>query len=122
MMQITQPGEPSPGPVKSGPLTKGGDAETGFFCIGRGATMEDLSGFLSQKFDRPVFDKTGLTAKYDFELHYRGTYTRDRDINASATPPLDEAIQWQLGLRVKPSPKGTELYVIVDHVDKPALD
>jgi uncharacterized protein (TIGR03435 family) len=102
------------------PLTQGGDNEAGFYYVAHAASMNDLAGVLSEQFNRTVFDKTGLTGKYDFDLHYRGLTSHD-SASADGVPPLDEAIQWQLGLRLKPS-RGLELYLVIDHVDKPTLD
>jgi uncharacterized protein (TIGR03435 family) len=104
------------------PLSLSGDSAAGFDCLAQGASMTDLASLLSEQFNRPVFDRTGLTGRYDFELRYRGLIAHDRDFpTMDALPPLDQAIQWQLGLRLRPT-RGLELFLVVDHVDKPTLD
>ncbi|HTS28167.1 MAG TPA: TIGR03435 family protein [Bryobacteraceae bacterium] len=46
-------------------------AVPGRFRIGASkATMENLLSGLSGQFDRPVFDKTGLDGKYDFQVEF----------------------------------------------------
>jgi uncharacterized protein (TIGR03435 family) len=66
-----------------------------------------------------VFDKTGLTGKYDFVLKYKGRWDRDRPADdLDPTPPLDRALQDQLGLKVEPA-KGPIKVLVIDHIEKP---
>jgi uncharacterized protein (TIGR03435 family) len=60
--------------------------------------------------ERPVFDKTGLTGKYDFRLEW----TRD-DTKSKVFIPLLE----RLGLKLEPTTVSTEM-VVIDHVEMPS--
>jgi uncharacterized protein (TIGR03435 family) len=103
-------------------LSQGNEGAEASFVVAHSAGMDEFASLLSGQCNRTVFDKTGLTGKYDFDLHYRGILSHDHDaVGADGLLPLDEAIQSQLGLRLKPS-RGLELFLVVDHVDKPALD
>lgn len=71
--------------------------------------------------DRPVVDKTGLKASYDFALEFSRGST-----NGDAADPtgisIFTAVQEQLGLKLDPAKDPMEVFV-VDHVDKnPSLN
>ncbi len=87
---------------------------------GQGIAMKGLSNNLTNVTHRPVIDKTGLTAIYDFELKW----TPD-DAPAGSTEEntgsIFTAVQEQLGLRLDAS-KGMVETLIVDHVEKPSED
>ena len=64
--------------------------------------MDQWVRILTAQFGRPVIDKTGLTGKYDFVLKYKGRWDRDRNADdMDPTPPMDRALQEQLGLKVE---------------------
>jgi uncharacterized protein (TIGR03435 family) len=73
---------------------------------------------------RPVIDKTGLTAYYDFKLEWaqdEGVPGPDgkREIGGDRIgPSLFTAIQEQLGLRLEPQ-KGPVEVLVIDHAEKP---
>jgi uncharacterized protein (TIGR03435 family) len=103
-------------------LSQRQDSADASFVVAHAASMDEFASLLSGQFNRTVFDKTGLTAKYDFDLHYRGILSHDRDVPAAdGLLPLDQAIQTQLGLRLRPS-RGLELFLVNDRVDRPKLD
>jgi uncharacterized protein (TIGR03435 family) len=86
------------------------------------ATMDLWALFLSRGLDRPVVDKTGLTAHYDFTFEF----VPDRPANGDGTaapapegPALTEALKLQLGLRLEPT-KATSQQIVIDHVEKPS--
>jgi uncharacterized protein (TIGR03435 family) len=90
--------------------------------IAHGASINSLVDALTGQFGRPVFDKTGLTAKYDFVLKYQGRWDRDRAADdLDPTPPLDRALQDELGLKVEPG-KGPIKVLVIDHVEKPSAN
>jgi uncharacterized protein (TIGR03435 family) len=77
--------------------------------------------------DRPVVDKTGITGTFDFSLRWTpdesqfsalGLRAPAAGDNANAPPPLFEAIQEQLGLKLEPVKAPAEVLVI-DHVERP---
>jgi uncharacterized protein (TIGR03435 family) len=65
-----------------------------------------------------VFDKTGLTARYDFTLEYSNfVYDRpDNDVEITG-PSIFTAIEKQLGLKLEKSKAPLDMLVI-DHVEK----
>jgi uncharacterized protein (TIGR03435 family) len=79
--------------------------------------MEQLAGLLTPSAERPVFDATGLTGKYDFMLRWiRGNVpvpAGDED----TSPTLFQALEKQLGLRLEPKKSPVQVLVI-DHMEK----
>ena len=71
---------------------------------------------------RPVFDKTGLTGFYDFEIDWSpndlAANGPDGSVSNSDTPSVFAALQERLGLKLEP---GTMLVdtVVIDHAEKP---
>jgi uncharacterized protein (TIGR03435 family) len=79
----------------------------------RYATMANFSGLLTNNMDRPVIDKTGLTAGYSFDLTYEHLGPGWRTGPSAAI----DAVQ-KLGLRLEPQTETMEVLVI-DSVDRP---
>jgi uncharacterized protein (TIGR03435 family) len=101
------------------PLYQKNDGQ-GYDFIAHGCPMGQLVGMLTGQFGRPVIDKTGLTGKYDFVLRYKGRWDRDRDPDdLDPTPPMDRALQEELGLKVEGT-KGLVKVLIIDHIDEPS--
>lgn len=102
------------------PLLQKNDGQ-GYDFIGHACSMTDLVTMLSSQFGRPVIDKTGLTDRYDFVLKYKGRWDRDRPADdLDPMPPMDRALQEQLGLKVE-AVKGRPVKVLViDHIEKPS--
>jgi uncharacterized protein (TIGR03435 family) len=75
-------------------------------------SMEDLAQqlYFYGITERPVFNKTGLTANYDFRLEW----TRD-----AAKSPVFTPLVERLGLKLEPITVSTEM-VIVDDVEMPS--
>jgi bla regulator protein BlaR1 len=108
-----------------------------------GAQMDMLTHVLSGQVGRTVIDKTGLTGKYDFSLHFMpehmpsgmgqgpgpgpgGPGGGPAGAPAGGPPPPDAsapgiftAIQEQLGLKLE-SEKGPVDVIVIDHIDKPS--
>ncbi len=75
---------------------------------------------LTAQLGRPVSDKTGLTGNYDFVLKYKGRSARDRNPeDLDPTPPMDRALQQELGLKVEAA-KGPVRMLVIDHIQKPS--
>jgi uncharacterized protein (TIGR03435 family) len=84
-----------------------------------------------QRLDRTIFDKTGLTGKYDFELKWApdeapppitGGTQGGLPMNDAATDPgpsLFTALQEQLGLKLEPQ-KGPVDVIVIDHIERPS--
>jgi len=94
--------------------------EQGYDFIAHGCSMGQLVEMLSGQFGRPVTDNTGLMGNHDFVLKYKGRWDRDRSADdLDPMPPMDRALQEQLGLKVETA-KGPVTVLVVDHVDKPS--
>ena len=118
-------------------LTKEPDGVHGMMQLGmgeltsHGTPLDLLTSQLSLRLGRPVVDKTGLTGKYAYSLHW----TPDADevarlqhntlepaanpLPASSAPPLLTAIQEQLGLTLQPVTTRVQVLVI-DHAERPS--
>jgi uncharacterized protein (TIGR03435 family) len=101
-------------------LYQRGDSRVSFDFVAHACSMSDITSMLAGQFGHPIFDKTGLTGKYDFTLHYHGTRLSDRKADdMDPVQPLDVAIQDQLGLKLKPT-KGPVQILVIDHIEKPS--
>lgn len=91
------------------------------------SSMAQFAGFLQARIvDRPVVDKTGLTAKYDFTLTWRPETLAAQPANAppppadlESRPDIFSAMQEQLGLQFK-SEKAPVEVLVVDKTSKPS--
>ena len=103
-------------------LDQTGCGEHGCTYFAHGCSMDELVRTLTMQFGRPVFDKTGLTGKYDFVLTNKGRWDRDRAADdMDPTPPLDRALDEQLGLKVE-AVKGPVKVLVIDHAEKPSAN
>lgn len=93
-----------------------------------GGTMERLAQMLTvweSAEGRVVFDRTGLTGKYDWHLEWTpegmGMAQKGADGSApdSDAPGLFTALQEQLGLKLEPQ-KGQVQVVVIDHLEAPS--
>ncbi|HTW80427.1 MAG TPA: M56 and DUF3738 domain-containing protein [Terracidiphilus sp.] len=102
----------------------------------QGAQIDMLAHALSGQVGRTIIDKTGLTGKYDFSLHFTpenmplrmGPGPDGGHPGADAPPPPDTtgpdiftAIQEQLGLKLV-SEKGPVDVIVIDRIDKPSVN
>ena len=102
------------------PLYQHGSSMRGFEYTAHGATTADIAQMLTGQFGRAVADKTGLTGKYDFNLKtYQVRAGERKEDEANPWPPLEIAIEDQLGLKLVPS-HGTERVLVVDHIERPS--
>jgi uncharacterized protein (TIGR03435 family) len=100
------------------PIYQKNDGE-GFDFIGHGATMGILASMMEGQFGAPVYDKTGLTGKYDFNLKYFQIRNSDRrDDETNPLQPLESAIEDQLGLKLVRS-HGPVKFLVIDHAEMP---
>jgi len=71
--------------------------------------------------DRPIFDKTGLTAAYDFSLQFTvENYPVGREPGPNDPPALITAVQ-DLGLKLEPGTASFDT-VVIDHAARPSAD
>jgi uncharacterized protein (TIGR03435 family) len=89
----------------------------------RAQTMKNVAHFLSGQVDRPVLDATGLKGTYALTLSGRviSPSTTDTAGDPGSGLPIFEAIEDQLGLKLKPA-KGTVETIVVDHTAKSPID
>jgi uncharacterized protein (TIGR03435 family) len=91
--------------------------EAGIVAItGRGASIPQLVAALQRVVNGPVWDKTGLSGKFDFEFRY-AAFT-DAGLEAGA-PSLGTALQENLGLKLERQ-RGPVETLVVDHVEEPS--
>ena len=84
-------------------------------------TMVQLGNIISVYAGRPVIDKTGLTKAYDFTMEFtsegpRGPTGPPGD---QAAPSIFTALEEQLGLKLEPQKRPTEILVI-DRAERPS--
>jgi len=93
-----------------------------------GATILEFSKLLNLALDRPVIDKTGHSARFDFHLEFNPDPAPPRlppggDDAAAAdpggAPSMFTALQEQLGLKLQ-SAKGPGEFLVIDHVERPS--
>ena len=90
----------------------------------RNATTTELTYIMQRAaFDRPVLDKTGLTARYDFDLEFSPDESLFggalRGSGDATKPGLFTAIQEQLGLKLEAT-RGPVDSIIIDKIDRPS--
>jgi len=92
---------------------------------GHNATMDYLAFTLSRTMDRAVIDRTGLPARYDFNLQFLPDALRLAAPDGGGGPAispdcadLSSALPKQLGLRLE-SAKGPVEFLVVEHAEKP---
>jgi uncharacterized protein (TIGR03435 family) len=88
---------------------------------GHAATIAMLAELLSSATGRPVVDKTGLAANYDWLLEWSpDSGIGDPDTAPTGTgPTIFTALQEQLGLRLESGKAPIEM-LVVDHLDRPS--
>src|SRR5262249_55592370 len=95
-----------------------------------GATLADFGKVLSLALDRPVIDATGIPGRFDFHLEFAidektpALFEMRRLVGeetvSKSRPSILTAIQQQYGLKLVPSQAPRE-FLVIDHVEKPAL-
>ncbi len=87
---------------------------------GKAIALSTLVDLLSSQLHRPVVDKTGLTGKYDIDLHWTpDSLSASETASSDASgPSLFTALQEQLGLKLNPA-KGAVETLVIDHIEPP---
>jgi len=94
---------------------------------GRNVSMAELASVMQRAaLDHPVLDRTGLTARYDFDLEFTPDETvfggaLGRGADDAAKPGLFAALQQQLGLRLEAT-RGPVEMLIIDRVERPSAN
>ena len=89
----------------------------------RNATVSDLARVMQRAIlDRPVVDKSGLTARYDFDLEWAPDETQFGGeippMTDTQSPPLMVAMRTELGLELKAT-KGPIETLVIDAAHQP---
>jgi uncharacterized protein (TIGR03435 family) len=92
-----------------------------------GQPVDSVLAVLRTETDRPVYNKTGLTGIYDYVLKFTpNKFLMDPQpagdtapLPAQTAPPIEKAIEEQLGLRLSPTTGNVE-FIIIDHAERPA--
>lgn len=93
-------------------------------------SVSDLVDAVRRQLDRPLLDKTGLTAGFDFTLDYEAQPPREMPAEAAAAMgvtdlgpglPIVAALREQLGLTVVPAREPVEILVI-EHAERPSAN
>jgi uncharacterized protein (TIGR03435 family) len=103
--------------VEGSPSFKTGDMN----LTGQGATVGQLTEFISKAIHVPMIDQTGLTGRYNYFLDIK-SYVTEEMRKSNGPPPeantiIATAMQEQLGLKVEAKKTPIEM-VIVDHMEK----
>jgi uncharacterized protein (TIGR03435 family) len=118
--------ESTAGPDVDPGLIIRGSPPRGALLPARNATMAQFASLMQRVvLDRPVLNKTGLSARYDFDLEWAVDGTRLGNVDSPPSgadggnqPDIFAAIQ-KLGLRLE-STKAVVDMLVVDHAEKPA--
>jgi uncharacterized protein (TIGR03435 family) len=97
--------------------------------VGRDVTIGRIAGFLTNPFtgmDRPIVDRTGLTGTFNFILEWSLAPDSAQPLGPQPDdtgPTFFEALQEQLGLKLKSTTGPVDVLVLViDHVEQPSPD
>jgi uncharacterized protein (TIGR03435 family) len=105
-----------------GPSHPGDDPNVRGFPMLRGIfTTARLADVMARIVNRPVIDRTGLTATYSLFLSYAPLSPPDGATPELGPPDFFTAIQKQLGLKLQSGKDGVEV-VVVDHIEQTPTD
>lgn len=76
--------------------------------------LEYLAGALANILGHPVYDRTGITGKYDYRLNYTPDDAPEPD---PTVPSIFTALEQQLGLKLQAA-KGSVETIVIDHMEK----
>ena len=92
----------------------------GTLFVGRRASVTDIISIASVRMRSPVQDATGLNGEYDFDLRVGDRATEyNPEENPQAWPQMVDALQDQLGLRLKAA-QIMEKVLVIDHLGVPS--
>lgn len=96
-------------------------ADGGYMFVGHCASMDELSQTLASQVNAPVINATGKAGFFDFSLAYNGVRKQATGLdgsNSGKEPPLVEALEQQLGLRLVRG-LGSEKFLLIDKATRP---
>lgn len=101
--------------------TNTNESSAGGVVTARGVTMAEVSRWVSNRVDRVVIDRTGLTGAYDFEMRYARDILRTGSAAAADLPTVFTALQEQLGLKLEGA-RGPVEFLVIDRAERPLPD
>lgn len=110
-------------PLPRGIFSAGGDPWKGLTVAGRAVPLSKLTSYIQPFVGRPVVDKTGVTGLVDLKFLFSPDcgilfQCGPGELTVSG-PPLSEALEKELGLRLE-SGEGPVDVIVIDHADKPS--
>jgi bla regulator protein BlaR1 len=96
----------------------------------QGGTLDEFSKLLRPVLDRPVFDKTGISGRFDLRVEFSREGTKmaaepfltgeglPHASDPTGPPSIFTALQGQLGLRLEPG-KGPVETLVIDRIERP---
>lgn len=102
-----------------GPVQAIDRPDNAILMAGRNLTIEQIAWYLntlSSSFAHPVLDQTGLVGRFDFSLQW--TRQTNNPVTLDPGTTMLEALQDQLGLKVK-SMKAAMDILVIDSVERP---
>jgi uncharacterized protein (TIGR03435 family) len=91
----------------------------GIALVAHGATTAELANMLQFYLRKRVIDQTAITGTFNFGLQFHGSLSDMETDDGSMWPPLETAIQEQLGLQLKDA-KAPIQVVVIDHIEMPS--
>jgi uncharacterized protein (TIGR03435 family) len=82
--------------------------QAGAKTIGTRQTLSKMITWLTSVVEKPVFDETGLKGEYDFSLLWAPPNNPNLDVAAD----IFTAIQKQVGLRLEPRKRSTDILIV----------
>jgi uncharacterized protein (TIGR03435 family) len=113
--------------LKTSDKTEGASIRNRRVITAPGGTMEQLAQLLGWVMGRPVLDRTGLSARYEYRLEWTPDESNIQGELAPVAPPPGDlngpsiflAVQEQLGLKLEAG-KGPVEILVIDHAEKPS--
>jgi uncharacterized protein (TIGR03435 family) len=87
----------------------------------KNSSIQDVADLYSKFMDRPVIDRTGLKAKYNFTMEYEADTDAPGPFARLSGPALFKAFEAQAGLKLEATKAPVEVLVI-DHAEKPSAN
>ena len=103
------------------PITGSGMRMGRGMLTGQQISVSSILNSLKAATGRDVIDKTGLTGKYDIDLHWTPEPVAASPDSAPldvAGPTIFTALEEQLGLKLEPT-KGDVKTLIIEHIEPP---
>ena len=86
----------------------------------QGITLPMVAQDLARDAGRVIIDKSGITGRFDIDLHWQPDDAPPTS-NDAAYPPFFTALQEQLGLRLEPA-KGPVEVLVIDDIHQPSAN